>query len=144
MKSCRIDPLFNQNHLLINGIEEFLDAMISKMEEKPNYLENLVLEMCHMHSKELYAWIRSKEIVNFHEEVIAEGVTSSIYLLLRLMSKDRSTLSSILYVLLKEINTLKEVEDTTEREYDSFLSILHIVRWYLAYVFICFNLSICI
>jgi hypothetical protein len=128
------NPAFIQNIESISGLEEAFDCMIYKLENRSDYENQLVKEVCSLHPKKRYEWISQKEILSFYGEHVNDGAMSSLYFLLRSMSRDSSALLKILQSILKQLSTISNFYKPSEQEYDILLSATHIIRWYLTYV----------
>jgi hypothetical protein len=118
----------------INGGPITLQLLQSKMEGKDDVLELLVHWMCRMHPVDRYVWMKQVDLLSIDCESFPDGVMSSVYLLLKLMSRDKNVFAKIFNLLVLQAKTIKLNRLFPEEAQDSLLAILHMMRSFLSYV----------
>lgn len=120
----------------INGSEKVLRLLQIRTENKEDLLEVLVSWVFKMHSKDRFQYIKTSEILTFDGEHFPDGESSSIYVFIKLMCKDKGIFTKVLNQLIVHTSVYgNKNNDFSEEEIeDSILAMLHIFRSLLSYV----------
>eukprot|EP00475_Leptophrys_vorax_P014003 TRINITY_DN20364_c0_g1_i2.p1 TRINITY_DN20364_c0_g1~~TRINITY_DN20364_c0_g1_i2.p1 ORF type:complete len:892 (+),score=200.27 TRINITY_DN20364_c0_g1_i2:26-2677(+) len=117
----------------INGAHQTLQLLQSKMNGTDDVLELLVQWMCKMHPVDRYVWMRQTELLSIDCELFPDGVMSSVYLLLKLMGRDKTVFTKVFNLLVMQVKLIKLNRLFPEEAQDSLLAILHMMRSFLSY-----------